>query len=81
MSREDEIRERWCGPERPAERMALALGAQSPRADVVYLLDRIAELEAELAVERDHAAMACETPADGCGCAGCRYADERGGAS
>jgi hypothetical protein len=39
--------------------------------------ERIRELEKELDELRESASMACETPPDGCDCAGCRYADEK----
>lgn len=42
--------------------------------------ERIA-LRTQLAELTESAAMACESPPADCGCAGCRYADERGGAA
>lgn len=47
------------------------------RLQILELRRRVADLEAWNEQLLDDAGMACETPADDCECAGCRYASER----
>jgi hypothetical protein len=45
--------------------------------DLEELRATLAKVEAERDAWKESASMACETPADDCDCAGCRYADEK----
>jgi hypothetical protein len=57
------------------------LGHSPKPTEVSEELDRVRATLAKVEADRDEwkesASMACETPADDCTCAGCRYADEK----
>jgi len=58
------------------EAARLLARAEAVREGLHALRDRAERLEAENADLRESCAMACERPADDCGCAGCLYAAE-----
>ena len=51
------------------------------RAEAALLREKLAAATTRVEELEESTAMACQSPADGCDCAGCLYAAERGGES
>lgn len=59
---------------------ALSAQVQAVETERDTLATEVDRLRAKVEDLQEHAQMACEAPQDGCDCAGCSYARERGGA-
>jgi hypothetical protein len=54
---------------------------ETRNAEAALLREQLAAMTARVEELEESAAMACQSPADDCDCAGCLYAAERGGES